>query len=293
MKKSYERSDWARACHPERSEGFPRLRGLFALAPRRTSPSEACRTLEYGRVGRALFATSIVLGKPAPRGRGAVGTGGTAHSRRPPRKVVLVRFFTDPDCPYCSATASAVERAPRGFGGRGLTGVGFDTPRPHLARRPSSTRARSRGSTFSRSPSPWTTSGGASPLWLDPPTAAGRRLPFSSTARASSGTSTRRRFRQDSRIPRRAAYFEMREGIGSPSSPKRRLHDAQAQGFRPSSSPSLLTTGAGGETRHAPTFSSRSAPASRARGRPSSTSPTASRCRSPCSRASSRTSSSA
>jgi len=52
-------------------------------------------------------------------------------------KVVLIRFFTDPECPYCSATAPALNGFDREFGPKGLVVVGFYTPKPRP--RPTST----------------------------------------------------------------------------------------------------------------------------------------------------------
>jgi peroxiredoxin len=40
-------------------------------------------------------------------------------------KVVLVRWFTSPDCPYCSATAPALNQLDHDFRGRGLVVVGM------------------------------------------------------------------------------------------------------------------------------------------------------------------------
>jgi len=45
-------------------------------------------------------------------------------------KVVLVRFFTDTSCPYCSETAPALNQLYREFSGRGLVVVGVYTPKP-------------------------------------------------------------------------------------------------------------------------------------------------------------------
>lgn len=78
-----------------------------------------------------LQAVSIVLGKPAPDWpelRWAQGGPLALSDLR--GKVVLVRFFTDPDCPYCSATAPALNELQQDFGGRGLVVVGFYTPKP-------------------------------------------------------------------------------------------------------------------------------------------------------------------
>jgi peroxiredoxin len=46
-------------------------------------------------------------------------------------KVVLIRFFTGTDCPYCSATAPALNEFHRDFGPRGLVVLGMYTPKPH------------------------------------------------------------------------------------------------------------------------------------------------------------------
>jgi peroxiredoxin len=45
-------------------------------------------------------------------------------------KVVLVRFFTDRECPFCSATAPALNELDRDFRSRGLVVIGFYTPKP-------------------------------------------------------------------------------------------------------------------------------------------------------------------
>jgi peroxiredoxin len=45
-------------------------------------------------------------------------------------KVVLVRFFMDAGCPYCSATAPALNALHRELGPRGLVVIGMYTPKP-------------------------------------------------------------------------------------------------------------------------------------------------------------------
>lgn len=45
-------------------------------------------------------------------------------------KVVLLRFFMDSDCPYCRATAPALNALHRELGPRGLVVVGMYTPKP-------------------------------------------------------------------------------------------------------------------------------------------------------------------
>jgi peroxiredoxin len=45
-------------------------------------------------------------------------------------KVVLLRFFMDAGCPYCSATAPALNALHEEFGPRGLVVIGMYTPKP-------------------------------------------------------------------------------------------------------------------------------------------------------------------
>jgi len=45
-------------------------------------------------------------------------------------KVVLIRFFMDSDCPYCRATAPALNELNREFAPRGLVVIGIYTPKP-------------------------------------------------------------------------------------------------------------------------------------------------------------------
>jgi peroxiredoxin len=45
-------------------------------------------------------------------------------------KVVLIRFFTDADCPYCGATAPSLNEFHREFAARGLVVIGMYTPKP-------------------------------------------------------------------------------------------------------------------------------------------------------------------
>ena len=82
-------------------------------------------------IAALLLATSMVVGKPAPAWpevRWAQGGPLTLTGLR--GKVALVRFFTDPDCPYCSATAPALNELHDELGSRGLVVVGFYTPKP-------------------------------------------------------------------------------------------------------------------------------------------------------------------
>jgi peroxiredoxin len=45
-------------------------------------------------------------------------------------KVVLIRFFTDPDCPYCRATAPSLNEFHDVFTADGLVVIGMYTPKP-------------------------------------------------------------------------------------------------------------------------------------------------------------------
>ena len=45
-------------------------------------------------------------------------------------RVVLVRFFTDPECPYCRATAPALNELHAEFASSGLVVIGIYTPKP-------------------------------------------------------------------------------------------------------------------------------------------------------------------
>ena len=78
-----------------------------------------------------LLAASAIVGSVSPEWaneRWAQGGPLTLAGLR--GKVVLVRFFTDPECPFCSATAPALNEFDREFGPRGLVVVGFYTPKP-------------------------------------------------------------------------------------------------------------------------------------------------------------------
>jgi peroxiredoxin len=78
-----------------------------------------------------LLATSLVVGKPAPAWPELTWVQGGPLTLEALRgRVVLVRFFTDPACPYCSATAPALNEFSKEFGGRGLVVIGFYTPKP-------------------------------------------------------------------------------------------------------------------------------------------------------------------
>jgi peroxiredoxin len=74
---------------------------------------------------------SSLLGKPSPEwANNRWVQGGPLRLADLHGKVVLVRFFMDSDCPYCRATAPALNELQRDFGPRGLVVVGMYTPKP-------------------------------------------------------------------------------------------------------------------------------------------------------------------
>lgn len=82
-----------------------------------------------------LLATfTALLGQPAPDWPAKPAEewvqGGPLTLTQLRGKVVLVRFFTARDCPYCSATAPALNAFHREFAARGLVVVGLYTPKP-------------------------------------------------------------------------------------------------------------------------------------------------------------------
>jgi peroxiredoxin len=78
-----------------------------------------------------LLAASTVVGRPAPDWPELRWVQGGPLSLSGLRgKVVLVRFFTDPTCPFCSATAPALNELDRDFRDRGLVVIGLYTPKP-------------------------------------------------------------------------------------------------------------------------------------------------------------------
>ena len=77
-----------------------------------------------------LLAATIV-GRPAPDWPELRWVqGGPLSLAKLRGKVVLVRFFTDAQCPFCSATAPALNALDSDFRERGLVVVGFYTPKP-------------------------------------------------------------------------------------------------------------------------------------------------------------------
>ena len=78
-----------------------------------------------------LLAAATVVGQPAPAWPELRWVQGGPLSLSDLRgRVVLVRFFTDPECPFCSATAPALNEFDREFRARGLVVIGFYTPKP-------------------------------------------------------------------------------------------------------------------------------------------------------------------
>jgi thiol-disulfide isomerase/thioredoxin len=57
-------------------------------------------------------------------------------------KVVLVRWWTAPDCPFCAATAPALNEFAKDYGQRGLTVVGVYHHKSSTPLRPEDVRAR-------------------------------------------------------------------------------------------------------------------------------------------------------
>ena len=81
-----------------------------------------------------LAALPAILGQPVPdwpaKTEAQWVQGGPLDLGALRGKVVLVRFFTGTTCPYCSATAPALNELHREFGPRGLVVVGMYTPKP-------------------------------------------------------------------------------------------------------------------------------------------------------------------
>jgi len=72
-----------------------------------------------------------VLGQPAPDwGQHRWVQGGPLSLADLRGKVVLVRFFMSPECPYCRGTAPSLNELHRQFGPEGLVVVGMFTPKP-------------------------------------------------------------------------------------------------------------------------------------------------------------------
>jgi len=78
-----------------------------------------------------VLAAATIVGQPAPDWPELRWVQGGPFSLPDLRgKVVLVRFFTDTQCPFCSATAPALNELDREFRARGLVVIGFYTPKP-------------------------------------------------------------------------------------------------------------------------------------------------------------------
>lgn len=78
----------------------------------------------------AVLLAATIVGQPAPSWPDLRWVQGGPLSLGDLRgKVVLVRFFTDTQCPFCSATAPALNELDSDFRARGLVVVGFYTPK--------------------------------------------------------------------------------------------------------------------------------------------------------------------
>ena len=78
-----------------------------------------------------LLAAATVVGRPAPELPALEWVQGGPQTLAGLRgKVVLIRFFTDRQCPFCSATAPALNDLDREFRSRGLVVIGLYTPKP-------------------------------------------------------------------------------------------------------------------------------------------------------------------
>lgn len=78
-----------------------------------------------------LLAAATVVGRPVPELpelRWVQGGPLTLVGLR--GRVVLIRFFTDRQCPFCSATAPALNELHRELAPRGLVVLGIYTPKP-------------------------------------------------------------------------------------------------------------------------------------------------------------------
>ena len=81
-----------------------------------------------------LATLSAILGQPVPDWPAKTPAqwvqGGPLDLQGLRGKVVLIRFFTNTECPYCSATAPALNELAREFGPQGLVVIGMYTPKP-------------------------------------------------------------------------------------------------------------------------------------------------------------------
>ena len=109
---------------------------MIVMEPGLISDMDADHTdssaVEFGRVFLALLlAATTVVGNPAPELPQLQWVQGGPLTLAGLRgRVVLIRFFTDRQCPFCSATAPALNELQRDFASRGLVIVGLYTPKP-------------------------------------------------------------------------------------------------------------------------------------------------------------------
>jgi peroxiredoxin len=74
---------------------------------------------------------SYLIGKPCPEWSDHRWVqGGPLRLAELKGKVVLIRFFMDPDCPLCRGTAPGLNVLQREFGPQGLVVIGMFTPKP-------------------------------------------------------------------------------------------------------------------------------------------------------------------
>ena len=82
----------------------------------------------------AFILLAAVLGQPVPDWPAKAAErwvqGGPLTLSGLRGKVVLVRFFTDSACPYCSETAPVLRELDREFSPKGLVVIGVFTPKP-------------------------------------------------------------------------------------------------------------------------------------------------------------------
>ncbi len=100
------------------------------------------RFLAAGAFAVGIALSAAIAGSAPPEGASLLGRpspdwpdlpwvqGGPLRLSGLRGKVVLVRFFTGRDCPYCSATAPSLSALAEEFGPKGLVVIGIYTPKP-------------------------------------------------------------------------------------------------------------------------------------------------------------------
>src|SRR5688572_16453017 len=101
----------------------------MTIASRMFHPCAALRVwLVLALAGGTIFAASSesLLGRKAPDWDGAVWLNSAPlQLSQLAGKVVLIRWWTAPGCPYCRATAPALNEFHAAYRGRGLEVIGF------------------------------------------------------------------------------------------------------------------------------------------------------------------------